>query len=417
MKKTKLLSLVLTVAMVTALGQGANALDARAENVFDIASSEFTMDKAPQLSYVVYGFTSLDSNAPEEFNKSSQYIENYSIEFLYQDDVAKQKSNAANVIKSGTIDIMDADTITIPTSKISKLGTEEIELPLINEDMKKEITSLSKEGIKSVLRNISVNVFYSNPDFCELDKLSDNEHSEEHSDTMSVQKSSVAGGVGTMGSEQQNFHRMYASIYAYDEYSGSQKRQSFSAYHSKYSPLNQLVEGMAYVSTYQKDSRPDVIALGWSLGGAIGMYDSSINLQAAYNLQCEICQLNVRTNYAYNTFTQSSSDVSRHNSLFTGQAIGFNIPDIGIGQCNYCWSGIATRPASMNISAKSGWYNKGSYNGANGVVRSEYLHTYTGYTLTLSPSISIPYSISFTPSLVENQDFEKTWVYTTISPN
>jgi hypothetical protein len=294
---------------------------------------------------------------------------------------------------------------------------KEIELPLINEDMKKEITSLSKEGIKSVLRNISVNVFYSNPDFCELDKLSDNGLSEEHSDTMFVQKSSMAGGVGTLGSTQQNFHRMYASIYAYDEYSGTQKRQSFSAYHSKYSPLNQLVEGMAYVSTYQKDSRPDVIALGWSLGGAIGMYDSSINLQAAYNLQCETCQLNGRTKYAYNNFTPSSSDVSRHNSLFTGQAIGFNIPDIGIGQCDYCWSGIATRPAAMNITAKSGWYNKGSYNGANGVVRSEYLHTYTGYTLTLNPSISIPYSISFSPSLVENQDFEKTWVYTTISPN
>lgn len=211
---------------------------------------------------------------------------------------------------------------------------------------------------------------------------------------------------------------MYASVYAYDEYSGGQKRQSFDAYHMKYNSQNRLAEGMAYISTYQNDTRPDVISLGWSLGGSIGMYDSSINLTCAYNLQCENCNLLGYSNiFGYNSFNRNSSEVSMHNSLFTGQSIGFNIPDVGIAMCSNCMNGIRTRPAALNISAKSGWYNKGSYNGANGVVRSEYYHTYNSKTLTLSPSISIPFSISFSPNIVENQDFEKTWVYTTISPN
>lgn len=418
MKKKKLLYLILTMLTVITLVPSANATDISTENAFDNAISEFTLDKMPHLSYVVYGFTSLDSNIPDEFKQTSQYIENYFIEFVYPDDVAKQKGCTADVVMSGTIDIMNADTITIPSSKISKLGTEEVELTLITDDVKKEIFSLSEEGIRSVLRSISVNVFYANLAPSELDMLGDDGYYDyDTSGSMFVQKSSVADGVVTKSSSQQNFHRMYAAIYVYDEYSGGQKRQSFNGYHSKYNPLNQLVEGLAYISTYQNDTRPDIIALGWSLGGAIGMYDSSISLQCAYNLQCESCLLGGRNNYGYNNFTRYSSEISMHNTLFTGQALGFNIPDIGISYCNYCWSGIPTRPAVLNINAKSGWYNIGSYNGANGVVRTEYHHTYRGLTLTLNPSISFPYSISFLPSLVENKDFEKTWVYTTISPN
>jgi hypothetical protein len=45
------------------------------------------------------------------------------------------KSHAANIIKSGTINLSETDTITIPASNISKLGTEEIELPIMTNDV------------------------------------------------------------------------------------------------------------------------------------------------------------------------------------------------------------------------------------------------------------------------------------------
>lgn len=106
-----------------------------------------------------------------------------------------------------------------------------------------------------------------------------------------------------------------------------------------------------------------------------------------------------------------------HDTLFTGQSVGYNIPDVGIGNCEYCGSDIGTRPAVLNINAKSGWYNRSGYDGANGTARTEYNHTYTGRILTITPSVSYPWNISFTPNLVENKDFEKTWVYVTISPN
>lgn len=42
-----------------------------------------------------------------------------------------------------------------------------------------------------------------------------------------------------------------------------------------------------------------------------------------------------------------------HDTLFTGQSVGYNIPDVGIGNCEYCGSDIGTRPAVLNINAKS----------------------------------------------------------------
>ncbi len=407
MKKRIILSLVLVLTIVVVSGKNFYAININDQedikNRFDIASSELTLENSPNLYYVVYGFTSLDFNVPCEFKDSNQYIENYSIEFIYPDNTIKQKSFSAPIIQSGTIDIMNTKSITIPTEKISKVGTKEIEIPLMTESNKQKIYNLSKEGIKSVLRNVSINVFYLSP------------NNQAYCNTL-LKKSEVLSGIETKGSDRQDFKYMYASIYATDEYQGTKKRQSFSSYHSKFDSLNQLPNGIRYVNTTLKDSRPDVISLGWGFGGAIPMNDSSIRFEGQYSLQCETCQIAGRTKYGKNTFYNTSSGISKHESVFTGQSIGYNIPDVGKGQCSYCGASLATRPGSLNIAAKSGWYNKGSYNGASGTARSEYYHTYSNKTLNITPSVS-SLRISFSANLVLNEQCEKTWVYTTISPN
>lgn len=233
---------------------------------------------------------------------------------------------------------------------------------------------------------------------------------------MLIQKSNLPS-ITANSSQQQDFKQMCAIVYVEDEYSGSKKRQSFSAYHKKYSSLNKLTEGLKYVNTSRKDAKPDVISLGWSLGGAISLNDPSITFEGGYNLQCEICQMRGRTQYAYNSFKQNSSEISKHHSLFSGNSVGYNIPDVGRGNCRYCGEPTSTRPAALHITAKSAWYNKGSYNGASGTVRSEYYHTYSSRSISVTPSISIPSSVSFGVNMSESENYEKTWVYAVISPN
>ena len=403
MKKVQFLSLVLIVALIATFGQNFRAADfSTVETIdFDIASSEYTLNEAPKLSYVVYGFTSLDANAPEEYKTSSQYIENYSVEFIYPDSNNTMRQNSfAHIVKTGTIDIMNTNCISVPTTHISHLRSNDIEIPLITEDIKKEVMASSKEGIKSVLRSVSVNVFFVNPE--------DNNAS----DHLFLQKSNIIPL-----NARADFANMSASIYAIDQYDGSKKRQLFTAYHSKHDLFNRIPGGNAFVNTGRRDTRPDVITLGWGLGGAIAMNDSSIGFRGQYNMQCSVCQIADREKFASNTFTPSSSNVTKHDSLFTGVSIGYNIPDTGPGYCPYCGESIATYPSQLYITAKNGWYNRGGYNGEDGTARTDYYHTYVSRTLTVSASISTSLIISFTPNLALDEECEKSWVYTVISPN
>lgn len=138
------------------------------------------------------------------------------------------------------------------------------------------------------------------------------------------------------------------------------------------------------------------------------MTDPSISMQVAYNYRAPDGAL------FFGNLYNDDGVTTKHNSLFTGNSIGYNVLDryLHSNSLYYLF------PSVWHIRATSGWYNVGAYNGANGTVRSEMLHTYTNYAISVSPSISAPpapVSFSFTGETVDKVD--KAWVYAVVSPN
>ena len=361
------------------------------------------------IEYEIYTFSSIDEGVPLEYNNSKYYIENYSIYYSEKGHVNGDIPKLGQLIFQGSFDLSKGQSITIPISEKSLVGNDDLEFIVVDTDYLREREKLSKQGIISYLSTSSINVFYS--------VLNEETKEERLLEKETLSKVSVGNSASNIRSgSTQYFAYMYASITVSDEYNGNQKRQHFSSTHAK-RYQNSLTNGLHYVSTTSMDSKADVIALGWSLGGTVGMYDSSIVFQGAYNLQCELCMINGTNNYASSgIINRYSTGVSMHSSLFTGNAVAFNIPDYISHLCSNNHS-VGTRPAYLILNSNNGWYNKGSYNGASGVVRTEYLHSYASLNLSLDLNLSIPASISFSPNLVENSQFEKTWVYATISPN
>lgn len=207
-------------------------------------------------------------------------------------------------------------------------------------------------------------------------------------------------------SDSQSFTYLTSSIYNTDQYDGNgKKRNMFAAYHSRPNPIN---SNPAYVKTTQYDGKPDVLALAWNVGGAISLNDSSIYLHVAYN------NAHADGNTYYDSLYKDDTRGSKHSSLFTGQSIGYNIPDY------LEVNGLFPRvwPSVWHIAANSGWYNVGSYNGADGTVRTELLHTYTSTSISITPSISAPpASISLSISGEQESKVDKAWVYALVNPN
>lgn len=202
--------------------------------------------------------------------------------------------------------------------------------------------------------------------------------------------------------ESQSFGVIRSSIYVYDEYNSNRTRKGhfYQGYHNRTdgSPLTRPAWG----GTTNFDDTPDTIALAWSIGGAIGLNDSSTQLNINYNF--------ASPSPKYATLTKDSSSVSRHDTLFTGTSIGYNIPD-------YVKSGLdALFPATQRIQSNTGWYNVGSYEGASGQVRTELFHTYYNVGVIIRPNISTS-SVDFSVDNSRDDKVDKMWVYGTVDPN
>ncbi|WP_088105206.1 hypothetical protein [Halalkalibacter urbisdiaboli] len=247
-----------------------------------------------------------------------------------------------------------------------------------------------EKGHRYVLRSINTNVFLTEED------------PEQEEDRMVT-----SSELNISSSQSESYTYLTSSVYAYDEYrnNNSEKKHSFSAYHSRPNAVN---SSPAFVNTTDYDNNSDVLALAWNVGGAIAMDDPSIYLQVAYN------NAHADGETYYETLYKSDSRVSKHDELFTGNSIGYNIPDYTYnnGFWPTVWGSV------WHIAADSGWYNTGSYNGADGTVRTEFLHTYTKKSITVNPSISAPPGgISFGISGETSSKVDKAWVYTLVSPN
>ncbi|WP_144942062.1 hypothetical protein [Paenibacillus sp. 32O-W] len=334
--------------------------------------------------YTIEGFTSLDENAPEDFKETDQYVEHYTINFFYNNNTASEVSDKVERV------LLTPDTsIKIkPIEYIENtLLTDEIEIPLFKEPKEfYAISNTNEQGGDSYLTSISTNVFFT---------PLNNEENE--NDFYNKEK------IRTMDASQ-SFTYLTSSIYVTDEYNSdrSQKRHRFSAYHSRPNIINDT-PGFANTTSY--DSKPDVLALAWNVGGAIPLNDPSINMTVAYNNRVD------GDNYYAESSTHLNS--TKHNTMFTGTSIGFEIPDTKYRALwPLCWA------SQWHIEAKSGWYNVGSYNGANGTVRTELLHTYTSRNITVTPSIGgPPLGISLSISGETQSKVDIAWVYSVVSPN
>lgn len=111
----------------------------------------------------------------------------------------------------------------------------------------------------------------------------------------------------------------------------------------------------------------------------------------------------------------SSSEISKHDSAYTGTSIAYNMPDyITVSSTAY---GEETLPiAGVQMGAIGGWYNVGANSGQNGTVRTEYIHSYSDNSISVGLGISAPpATIGVSVSGASTSQRESTWVYATIS--
>lgn len=358
------------------------------------ASPSFYEDSSNDV-FAYYTVESSSSFEPNEFillhEGNDQYIESYNITFYFDEDTPEMRKNLRTNETNKLLISKDTKVIIDPKKyNTSTLLNKPLEFKIFPSEREYEnMIEAIKKGHRFVPRSISTNVFFT--------KIEDGHE-------QFVNKSEVKT---LSSSDSQTFTYLTASIYAYDEYrnNNNQKRHSFSAYHSRENPIN---SSPAFANTTKYDDNPDVLVLAWNVGGAIPLNDPSIYLQVAYN------NAHADGNTYYETLYKDDSRVSKHDSLFTGNSIGYNIPDY-VYRANFwptVWGSV------WHIAANSGWYNTGAYNGANGTVRTEFLHTYTKKSITVTPSISTPpggISLSISGETVSNID--KSWVYTIVSPN
>lgn len=337
--------------------------------------------------YSIQVKNSKDNGSESIFNNTNNYIENYTIQI-------DKEINADDSYNPN-------DTITFSPQKINNksINNETLNIPLfLNQEMYNNMQSEIQKGNHVIIRSIAINSFLK-------DSTTGNFLAKEDYRINAFSSSKSY-------SEQQNFDKMYALIIVSDVYNSNrtQKKHQYYAYHTKYESHN---NSNSWVSTTSYDNRPDVISLSWNIGGAIGLNDSSISLYANYERRCPVCP-----RYSSLLLRHYSSGVSKHNSLFTGNSIGFNIPDYASATCSQDASGVAAAPLGLILSSDTGWYNVGAYNGASGTVRTDYIHGYKNKTITISPNISVPPgSISLSISGANSTEYEKSWVYAVVSPN
>lgn len=414
-------------------------------------------DKEPTLKYFVEVKTSTDNVNDIIFDNTDQYVENYKITFYddYDDDSFKILSK--NAVETGETKLEKDAKIKLSPKKANSDSLvsedEEIELPLFASDDDYEAFLDSQNlGNHFILRSITTNLFYAseNPDgshkIIKKSDYKDIKQKETEVDTASILATKLKSieplvsvfrnGITTSSaqptsfnfsnSDEEDFTYMYSTIYAYDEYNSArtQKRHKFDAYHIKYDIINEDKGGYYgangsnyYVNTTKDDTKSDVAVLAWTLGGAIASSDSSIYFHAAYNKNIEYNVLGVQqSTTVYSNLYNTSSQITKHNTAFTGTSIAYNMPDyVATSDITY---GNETLPvASIEMGAIGGWYNVGSYNGANGVARSEYIHSFSNSSISVSLGFSIPTSVGVSVSGATTSTYEKAWVYTTISPN
>lgn len=418
------------------------------------ALDKVSSDKEPILKYFVEVKTSVDNDSDIIFDNTDQYVENYKITFYDDYDDGLFKEQAKNAILTGETKLEKDTKIKLKPKKANSKSLvsedEEIELPLFaSDDDYKAYLDSQNLGNHFLLRSITTNLFYAseNPDGSHkiINKSDYNEVKSKEKEIASSSllsskiltlKPLIKSGLSNLtvqptsfsfsNSDREDFTYMYSTIYAYDEYNSArtQKRHKFDAYHIKYDVINEDKGGYYgangynyYVNTTKDDTKSDVAVLAWTLGGAIASSDSSIYFHAAYNKNIEYNVLGVPdSTTVYSNLYNTSSQISKHTTAFTGTSIAYNMPDyVSTSDLSY---GTETLPvASIEMGAIGGWYNVGSYNGANGVARSEYIHSFSNSSISVSLGITYPSSIGVSVAGATTSTYEKAWVYTTISPN
>jgi len=385
------------------------------------------------LKYFIEVKDSVDNAADKEFDNTDQYVENYKITFYDESDDKAFTVLAQNAKNVGEITLEKGSKIKLKPKKINpnSLANEdsEIELPIFANDSDYE-AYLESQGIGNhfILRSVTTNLFYLSND-ADGNKviINKDDYLEKKNEINSLNLSGYQlMSFSPSGSATQNFTYMYSSVYAYDEYNSArtQKRHKFDAYHLKFDTINEDKGGYFsswynyYVSTTSDDTKSDVAVLAWTLGGAINSTDSSIYFHSAYNKAIKYTCLGIPQpiENVYRNLYKGDSGISKHDTAFNGTSIAYNMPDyITVSATSY---GEETLPvAAIEMGAIGGWYNVGSYNGANGVVRSEYIHSFSNNTINVSLGFSFPASIGVSVSGASTSQYEKAWVYTTISPN
>lgn len=384
-----------------------------------------TNNELETLNYYVEVRTSLNvdenqgqfsSRMEEELAKAEEYIENYTITFYDDNDNQTFVQKAKDSKMKGSIVLGKDAKIKINTKEIfpNSLTDSIVELPVFpDKSTYKDMINAQKNGNRFILRSISVNTFFT--------KKNQNHEGLLKKSDVNFSNSISTKTLSRYNSEFHYFDNMYACVFVYDQYNSTntRKRNRFVGYHRKYSNYNGIIDGANFVSTSSYDSRDDGVVLAWNVGGAIGLHDSSRQLSASYNLQCENCVLNGNTNnYTSTNLREDNSLVTKHDTAFTGTCTAYNIPDRDVGFCGSCGWGQALYPSNIQIKSTSGWYDVGGYWGANGEVRTEYIHTWQNRSLSLTPSIPIPPgSIGISISGVTEDRRESSWVFAEIDPN
>lgn len=386
MRKSKKIILSLAIMIMVVISTTA----------LDDSQRAFAKSGIQQLDNITYYYEieyvtnlDIDDRILNDVTYNNQYFENYVVKFYdasgYNLQGNKMVKNQVKLARDGKISFNPKHIN--PRSLLDK--TIEFKVLPTTKEYNNYIQAKTN-GHKYVLRSISTNIFFSEEDENEA-KFITNEQAM----------------LASSNNASQRFTYLTSSIYVYDEYrnNGIQKRHNFSAYHSRPNAIN---SSPAFATTTKYDEKPDVLTLAWNVGGAISLNDPSIYMHVAYNNKL------ADGNTYYENLYKNDSRVSKHDSLFTGNSIGYNIPDYAFrgNLWPMCWASV------WNINSNSGWYNTGSYNGANGIVRTELMHTYTNRIIRVNPGISAPpAAISFSISGETVSKVDRAWVYATVSPN
>jgi|LSQX01.1.fsa_nt_gb hypothetical protein len=398
--KKAICSLLTIVFLVSAITSTAMAKDKIDDN------SQVSFSSGERIKYFIEMSSTQDKKMNKNLENETNYIEHYEITF-YKEGEKDYESRASRALQSGDALYSSDESISIDTVNYTNMIIPySLEIPVTNQKIKTDIDKVRSEGVVSTLRAIGVNVFFASSIVpanmaSEISRVTNKDFKKSNDIIMQV-------------SEQQDFPYMKSIIYAYEEYSGNQKRHALYSYNQKYNTYNTYTgSGVRFVNTTQSDSIPDTQMLSWSIGGAIGLYDTNIYLHDTYNMQCETCDYYYgATRYGYNTYYKNSG--LTRNDVDNGTCIAFDIPDRAVAYCSMGHYVGPTYPSVLNLDARTGWFDIG-YAGRDGVARTDYVHTYSTYSLNISFSIDLGGGISFGFDLTENSQFERAWVYVVIN--